>query len=415
MSTPEIPVTDGTRLRRAWGGTWRLLVVVVSGVLGFTITYGMATEGVDPAGPGSDALAVRMGLDALLGLGALILYPFRHRAPLVITTVIVLCAAASTLGAGAACLAIVSLSTRRRWQEISVIATLSVATGMAVEYLLPLEGPQEPWWLLLLLGVGFTAVLVLTGMYIGGRRQLRHAMQAEIEGNLRTHQAQLEQARATERTRIAREMHDVLAHRLSLVALHAGALEYRTDLPREQISETAGIVRANAHLAVNELREVLGVLRDPQATAEHSHATAPPPTLAQLQQLLAESRGAGTPVVLDAGLPDPDLLETVEETASRALYRAIQEGLTNARKHGPGQTVHLRLAGTPDGELTVSLRNAIPARGHSPEPGTPPALPASGMGLTGLTERLRLVGGTLATGTDAAGQFVLEAQVPWNR
>ncbi len=421
VTTTELSSPQQSRLRRAWSGIWRLMVAVVLGLIGFIVAYSPVFE-MDPSGPAAEAFTGFIFLDLLLGLACFILYPFRHSAPRTITILLVVFGAFSALGSAAAMMALISLATRRRWGEITIISVLFMGTSLLVETTTPLmpgEEPLEPWWLLVLLVVVFTAVLVLIGMYIGGRRQLRRSLEAELASNQRSQHAQLEQARANERTRIAREMHDVLAHRLSLVALHAGALEYRTDLPPEQVSEAAGVIRANAHLAVSELREVLGVLRDPATASSEPNSSTPPPTLGRLEALLAESREAGTPIVMEGNPPGPAELEALDDTSSRTVFRVLQEGLTNARKHAPSKTVHVRLAGSAGGRLTVSLRNAVTDRTRALVPDTGAAglgaAPASGMGLTGLSERVRLAGGSLTAADDGEGHFELEAWVPWNR
>ncbi|MGP9616226.1 histidine kinase [Arthrobacter sp. AOP36-A1-22] len=420
MTTTELSAPERSRLRRAWSGVWRMLVVVFFGLVGFIVVYATVFE-LDPSGPAGAAFTGFILLDLLMGLACFLLYPFRHRAPRTITALLVVFGAFSALGSVAAMMGIVSLATRRRWGEITFVSVLFLTSSLVAESVMPVLPDEEaaPWWILALLGTVFTAVLVLTGMYIGGRRQLRAALEAELASNRRSQQAQLEQARANERTRIAREMHDVLAHRLSLVALHAGALEYRTDLPPEQVSEAAGIIRANAHLAVSELREVLGVLRDPATVSNEPHSTTPPPTLGRLEALLAESREAGTPTVLEGNPPSATELEGLDDTSSRTVFRVLQEGLTNARKHAPAQTVYVRLAGRAGERLTVSLRNAVtdrmPAVGRDAGAAGPRAAPVSGMGLTGLSERIRLAGGSLSAADDGNGHFVVEAWVPWNR
>ncbi|MDN6202670.1 MAG: two-component sensor histidine kinase, partial [Micrococcaceae bacterium] len=151
------------------------------------------------------------------------------------------------------------------------------------------------------------------------------------------------------------------------------------------------------------------------------HSTTPPPTRGRREARLAESREAGTPTVLEGNPPSATELEGLDDTSSRTVFRVLQEGLTNARKHAPARTVYVRLAGSPGGRLTVSLRNGLTDRTRAlvPElaaagPGSAPA-PASGLGLTGLTERVRLAGGSLSAAEDGDGHFVVEAWVPWNR
>jgi len=212
------------------------------------------------------------------------------------------------------------------------------------------------------------------------------------------------EARAAERARIAREMHDVLAHRLSLLATYAGALAYRPDAPPDQVSRAAEVVRSGVHQALDELREVIGVLRDdslPDLTA----ASRPLPGLPDLPELIGESRAAGMRIEMGgaawsaAGLPD---------VAGRTAYRVVQEGLTNARKHAPGEPVTVTLGGGPGAGLDVSVVNqAGPATAGPAFP-----VPGSGTGLIGLTERLELAGGKLEW-RNSDGEFRLSAWLPW--
>jgi signal transduction histidine kinase len=250
---------------------------------------------------------------------------------------------------------------------------------------------------------------VATGFYIGARRELIANLHERAETAEREQALKAETAREAERTRIAREMHDVLAHRISLVAMHAGALAYRTDLGREETAEAAGVIRDNAHLALTELRQVLGVLRPEAAGADGGHAEPPQPTLAQLGALAAESADAGNAVRVDTtGLPggDGSALADLPVTSSRTAYRIVQESLTNARKHAAGAAVDVRLAGGPGGLLTLEVHNSRPVRAGTTVPG-------AGMGLTGLTERAELVGGVLEHGFEKDGSFAVRAWLPW--
>jgi signal transduction histidine kinase len=197
-------------------------------------------------------------------------------------------------------------------------------------------------------------------------------------------------------------MHDVLAHRISLMALHAGALTYRDDLSRAQTTETAVIIQTNAQLALSELRQVLGVLRDGHAPDDR-----PPPTLAELPALLADVREAGSNVELDAsGLPGGSALglTAMPEALSGASFRIVQECLTNAAKHAPGRPVGVRLHGAPGTHLEVEVRNPVGA----PVDGKRPP----GVGLVGLTERAHQLGGSLEHG-EQPGFFVVRARLPW--
>jgi signal transduction histidine kinase len=205
-----------------------------------------------------------------------------------------------------------------------------------------------------------------------------------------------EEARHTERERIAREMHDVLAHRISLLAVHAGALEVRPTASDDE-RQAAGVIRQCAYEALEDLRAVLGALRADGSTVDDDR---PQPTLADLPALVAESRRAGAQVTLD-GTPPP-----VPDGLGRHVYRIVQEALTNARKHAPGAPVRVRL-GAPPGGLEVEVTNPVTARPVATR------VPGAGTGLVGLRERTDLVGGRLAHGHTPDGEFRLHAWLPW--
>ena len=249
----------------------------------------------------------------------------------------------------------------------------------------------------------FTAVLLATGMYIGARRELMASLHDRAERAEREQALRVAQARANERARIAREMHDVLAHRMSLVAMHAGALAYRTDLSPEQTRDAAGVIQHGANRALADLREVLGLLRDSDLTADGEPPERPQPTLCDVPGLVEEARAAGTRVTLSDDVREP---QRAPETAGRNAYRMIQEGLTNARKHAPHTPVAVRLSGAPGEELRVEVRNPLPLQHWPPTPR------GGGLGLVGLAERAALSGGRFEHGP-TADEFVLRAWLPW--
>ncbi len=165
-------------------------------------------------------------------------------------------------------------------------------------------------------------------MYIGSRRELlatlrERAVTAEAE-----QAARVAQARTAERGRIAREMHDVLAHRISLVTMHAGALTYREDLTAEEMRATAAVIQESSHQALVELRDVLGILRDDPGDSSPER---PQPSAVDVPALLDEARASGMRIETE----DLVALDGIPETIGRTLYRVVQESLTNARKHAP--------------------------------------------------------------------------------
>jgi signal transduction histidine kinase len=210
---------------------------------------------------------------------------------------------------------------------------------------------------------------------------------------------ELARARQHERARIAREMHDVLGHRLSLVSMHAGALEYRPDASPDEIAAAAGVVRRSAHQALQDLREVIAVLRD-EPDADGSR---PQPTLADLPALLEESREAGVRLRADWGGLD---LAAVPDLSGRAAYRIVQEALTNVRTHAPGVVASLRVGGAPGLGVTVEVSNPLPLGGVRPRAG-------GGTGLVGLAERAELAGGRIEHGPTSDATFRVAATLPW--
>ncbi|MEZ0070806.1 signal transduction histidine kinase [Planotetraspora sp. GP83] len=260
-----------------------------------------------------------------------------------------------------------------------------------------------PVWALV--GVLFGVAVTVWGMLARTRRELvrslaERARRAEADQRLRA-----EEACRAERLGIAREMHDVLAHRLSLLAVHAGALEFNADATPGEVAEAAGVIRLSVRLALEELRTVISVLRDP-APPPPSDTGSPSGGGVDLGALVEESRRAGMRVELrDQGVR----LSEVPDAVGRAAYRIVQEGLTNARKHAPGQPVTVLVSGTRGAELVVEVRNPL----HS----GPAALAGTGAGagLAGLAERASLAGGRLECRETADGGFRLAARLPWPR
>jgi signal transduction histidine kinase len=337
-----------------------------------------------------------LGTDIALGVVALVLVTRRREWPLTTAVVTALLSGVAGLAAGPAVLAAVSLATRRLYWQIGVVAIANIAAGQVLVTMQPDDG--DPWWVGVSINVVVTAAVLGWGLYIGSRRELiwtleQRAERAEAEQELRA-----AQARGTERARIAREMHDVLAHRISQISLHAGALGYRTDLDADQLRSNATVIRDLANAALTDLRGVLGVLRDPE-TGEL--ASAPQPTWADLPSLVDKARETGLHVEYVDRL---DGEEALPDVVGRTLYRIVQEGITNAGKHAPGAVLRIEVSGSPDDGVDFVLRNPI---GFGPT-GTP----GSGLGLIGLSERAQLRGGRLEGQRDGQ-QFVLRGWIPW--
>jgi len=257
-----------------------------------------------------------------------------------------------------------------------------------------------------ILNVTFPAFLITViafgwGLYLRARRELVASLRERAQRLQEDQQRSAEQAREAERRRIAREMHDVLAHRLSLLSVHAGALEFHPDAAPGEIAKAAAVIRTSAAAALTDLRQVITVLREDCTAGDGP----PQPGFGQLTDLLEESRAAG--MTLHAHIDLPGAAQA-SETAGRTVYRVIQEGLTNARKHAPGAPVEVTVA--TGGETVIA---EVISRRATVMTGPAPAAPAGdGAGLIGLAERVALAGGRLEHGPNAIGDFILRATIP---
>ncbi|MFJ4539306.1 sensor histidine kinase [Streptomyces tibetensis] len=242
----------------------------------------------------------------------------------------------------------------------------------------------------------FVLLALVLGLWVGNRRRLLKALGDQVEHLRVERELREEAARAAERSRIAAEMHDVLAHRLSLIALHTGVLTARSEPLPAPVVERLALLRTASTDALADLRDVLGALRDPGAEAAPA---APGPVLRDVRELVEQARTAGQRAELEVdGRP-----EQAPAAHRLAVHRLVQEALTNARKHAGGAPVHIHLGYGPPA-TTVEVTNA---------PGSPAAhAVASGFGLVGLRERVTALGGHLHAGPNGAGSWRLAARIP---
>ncbi|MCF3146317.1 sensor histidine kinase [Streptomyces platensis] len=363
-----------------------------------------------------------------------------------------------------------------------LLAGMTVAGTLVTTFLslrqdvLAQEDFQPPMWLLpamsLALGLVLTAPPVLWGLYVGARRRLVESLRERADGlerelSLLADRAEerAEWARNEERTRIAREMHDVVAHRVSLMVVHAAALQAVALKDPEKASKNAGLVGDMGRQALTELREMLGVLRTAdgaavrgaaasgaperlaavasragaQATVQArspaasevaesagdagpeggvpvsatavAEADAEGPHLAELGDLVGQSRAAGMVVELTVdgvaeGEPAAAAGQRYAPPVERTVYRVVQEALTNVHKHAPGARARVRLAHR-EGELAVQVENG-PCEGGAADAG----LPSGGNGLVGMRERVTALGGVFVSGPTEAGGFRVSAVLP---
>lgn len=331
-------------------------------------------------------------VDVGLGVIGLVLMGWRRRWPWQIALATALLSAFSSTANGPAYVAYVSLCTHRRWRQIIPVAAVSWL-GLVAFATLP--AITEATDVSIVTGTVVLGGLTVFGLYFRGRRDLAAAQQ-ETALLVEDQQLQrIEQAKLAERLKIAQEMHDVLAHRISLLSMLAGGLAYRKDLTAEQTREAALAIQENAHQSLNELRTVLGTLRRGGAVQ------APQPNLSHLDALFDEVRAAGQQVEVEDTIGDRGLLST---QSGRHAYRIVQEALTNARKHAPGSRVMVELAGRPGHGLRIRVSNPVLF--------ATAAGPGGRLGLVGLAERIEMASGTFRHAVQD-GRFVLDATLPW--
>ncbi|MDI6100154.1 histidine kinase [Actinoplanes sp. NEAU-A12] len=413
--------------------------------IGLALTYGpvMMLLG-DATRPGP---AIPWQADLALGVAGAFALLARRRHPLEVTLALLPLGAISVTSTGPIIVALFTVAIRRRPALLLVLGAINIGTG-GVYYLLH-DHPSSGIWMDLLVRTVVTAAALGWGLFVQAYRRLTtslrdHATRLEAEQELRE-----DRARLTERARIAREMHDVLAHRMSLISLHAGALEVRLDASPEELATAAGAIRSSAHEALEELRSVIGV---PSGRPEP-----PQPGLADMAGLIGSARAAGMTIDYTDDLP-PD---GPPAQLGRTAYRIVQEGLTNARRHGSEAAASVRLAGEAGQVLRITVINplsgtpkaqspasaSVPGSGSGSVPGSgsdlgvglgsrpgpvsgpglgvrpdrssgPGAVldrgsgPGGGLGLVGIRERVALAGGRVTHGAGDR-EFRLEAELPW--
>lgn len=428
-----LPAPPSARRGRDWliAGAQSLVASSI-GVLLLLVGFGFVLEqhANDPPA-GQAALVV---LDALLGLPiALAIGPMRMLPPGRAHTVLHLLAAGATgLSAWAAPAGLLALYrigvAQRPMIERLAMGLLALTTLAQLALDSAAGGGTDQWdWLgALALALVIGGGVLILGKLRGTREELLRSLHHQAEAAERARSAAEGQresaeqardaaqraraaaererdaiaarARAEERTAIARDMHDSLSHHLSAIAMHAGAMAYRTDLPPDELRRVASTVRDSAQQAGDELREALLTLRT--TDSEAPLATAP-----TLGDIVDSARADGQDVILSWQDLDPKTLATGGRSTVVALARMLAEVVTNAAKHAPGSPLEVRLARR-DGRLVLTAVNPLPAED------APPAVASTGHGLIGVQERARLLGGEARCGR-TEGTFEVEAWVPW--
>ncbi|RII18388.1 Sensor histidine kinase DesK [Streptomyces sp. YIM 130001] len=376
-----------------WQQAWRLTAAAAIGLLAWLSSGVLMSKGPGD-GPGTWFLVG----DPLVALGCLTALLWRRRFPLAVALIVAIASGWSAFAGGTVLVAFASIATRRRPVEIAAVVLAYVAASQVAVGFYPVQETSGLLWFQLLVPALIAGIAVAVGMAVGARRVEVRSLRDRAESAEREQTARAAQARALERNRIAHEMHDVLAHRISLVAMQAGVLDHRSDLRAEESRLLVRGIAEGSHQALEELRDVLGILRADQ------HRTEPPEAQASLERvpdLVADARASG----LDVTLTDT-VTGTPPDVVGRTCYRVVQEGLTNAAKHAPGAQVHITLGGESGRTLDVRVHSSSAAA-----PAVRP--PSSGFGLLGLTERVDLAGGQLDHHRTPDGGYLLTAQLPW--
>ena len=349
-----------------------------------------------------DVAAWAVAVDVAVGLVGAVALPVLVVRHTVGSTLVAIVASALTPAATPLAATCTLWVARRRPLRLSVpVAASGVAALVLLRAWRPAAGLGTGGWAAL--GVASYAAVVGWGAWRRAYVGLVASMAERARRAEREQAARVRAAQQAERDRMAREMHDVLAHRLTLLTTYAGALEYRDDTPPDQLREAIGIIRDSAHRALAELREVIGVLRrdvEPDAVDEHR----PVPGIDDLPRLLDDCRRVGMDVEL-VGTPADG---TVPEQVGRAVHRVVQEALTNVRKHASGAAARVEVAGRAGDGVVVVVVNEPPPTGAAA--GVPPG---SGTGLVGLGERVEVAGGHVRHGPTAEGGYRVQAELPW--
>ncbi|MDV2427582.1 histidine kinase [Corynebacterium tuberculostearicum] len=294
---------------------------------------------------------------------------------------IVLLGSSSYFGAASGVVAFISMVSRRSTsRSVAAVACFVVAFAVETSF-----NPYMAWDDIGWVGAIFVVVVMVAGLLVGQKRgnlrEKRWRVEQQARMNREEMRAKVERARQEERENIARDMHDTLSHRLSLVAIHAGALSYPREGVPEEFTDAARTIRTEAQNAVEDLRTVLSALRED--LSEDPRTT--------LEELVAAAREAGAEVTVTyADGASPDVFTGLSTMAQHAVHRAVQEGLTNARKHAAGQPVSITVREVA-GEVGIEMRNPLSAAKAGDRAGAS----AGGYGLVGLRERVELSGGRM--------------------
>ncbi|MGV8881659.1 MAG: sensor histidine kinase [Rhodoglobus sp.] len=338
-------------------------------------------------------------LGVVLAVLACVSVLWRRRWPFAIALIATILSGFIPLAGGAAIVTLFSLAAHRPVRQAIPVGLWGIAIACARALFTPADGSWDSVATIVIVAVA-AAIAIGWGGLVRNRRELLVSLAQLATVAEETQRARVDSARAAERELLAREMHDVLAHRMSLISIHAGAMEFRTDASPDEVRRAAGVVRAGVHQMQVDLRDVIDMLRD-EADRD---TTAPMISLGSVKELFEQSEQAGSPVHATVDIHGD--MDDVPGVVGRAAYRVIQEGLTNARKHGGAVPVSVTIRGSAGSDLVVIVEQPC---GHASVRDS-----RTGSGLTGLAERVLLAGGVLDHRI-TQGNFVLTATLPWEK
>ncbi|MGP5306810.1 sensor histidine kinase [Brachybacterium alimentarium] len=320
---------------------------------------------------------------------------WRRRFPLVLACALLVCSTLLPVVSGPSLVALFTVAGHSSLRP-TIWATLLALCSTPVQVVVGSPLRDTDFWrgvlalsLAILLVVGW-------GIALRSRRQVLESLQERARALARERDLVADGARRAEREEIARDVHDSLAHRLSLISMSAGALNYRREEIPAELAEQIATLQGNSRAALGELRSAIGDIRTGIGSREFSID----PANFDLLDLVEDAQDSGQEIdetiTISAGL---------SPTTTRIVYRTVQELLTNARKHSPDQRVHVRATGDRDTGVRIMMANAL--SGTTTEVGPP------GFGLVGVAERVKMHGGRLTAGPTAAGQFEVNVWLPW--
>lgn len=416
----SFPLSGGVLRLRPLGRMARFSLMVLVCLSGSVLALGTSLSRFAEDSPTGalSPLQNAVFLAALIGaIVAVVVLRRRHAAPYAVTLVTASLPLILPLDATAALFALAALVRSRSGRLVwACAAVVGVATAVALvrdasggttdssmlKSMTSTHPSGQAMAVDLSLWVPLIVAAVLVGLAIGSGLFMRNraalvATQGRADAAQRSSEQLSDQlGRQAERDLIAREVHDVIGHRLSLLSLHAGGLEVAAG-EDQRLTRSASLIRENAQQAMEDLQSLLRVLREPEESIISRIAM---PSLADLPVVIDETVDGGMPVVSTIYLSEA---EQADPALSRAVYRIVQELLTNARRHAPGAPVRLLVQGGPGEGIRIETANRLTTQHPGP----------AGNGLTGISERVALWGGTVRHGLDEGQIFRVAVQLPW--